>query len=52
MIQAIAEALRVNIMVTSLNLDGNNMAEGAGQAIAEALRVNSTLTSLDLVWFL
>ena len=46
--RAIAEALRVNTTVTSLNLCGNDIGERGVQAIAEALRVNSTVTSLNL----
>jgi hypothetical protein len=46
--QAIAEALRVNSMMTSLDLEDNDLGDGGGQALAEALRVNTTVTSLDL----
>jgi len=43
-----AEVLRVNSTLTSLDLKNNCLEEGGRQAIAEALRVNSTLTSIDL----
>ncbi|XP_004343277.1 hypothetical protein CAOG_07418 [Capsaspora owczarzaki ATCC 30864] len=46
--QAIAEALKVNTKLTSLNLWSNQLGEAGAQAIAVALKVNKTLTALDL----
>ena len=44
--RALAKALRRNtVTVTSLNLGGNGLGDGA---LAEALRLNTTLASLDL----
>jgi hypothetical protein len=48
--RTLAEALRLNSKVTSLDLGGNGgngLGEGGGWTLAEALRVNTTLTSLD-----
>jgi hypothetical protein len=45
---ALAETLRLNIIVTSLELWENDLGEGGGQALAETLRLNTSLTSLDL----
>ena len=42
--RAIAEALRVNSTVTSLDLGTNRLGEGGGRA----LRMNSTVSSLNL----
>ena len=42
----LAEALRFNTTVTSLNLYYNNPGEGGLQALSETLRVNTTLASL------
>jgi hypothetical protein len=41
----LAEALRLNTTVTSLNLYYNNPGEGGLQALSETLRVNTTLAS-------
>jgi hypothetical protein len=38
----LAEALRVNTTLTSLNLGCNALEEGGGRALAEALRLNTT----------
>jgi hypothetical protein len=46
--RALAEALRLNITLTSHNLGENDLGEGEGRALAEALRLNTTLASLDL----
>ena len=46
--RALAEALRFNTTVTSLNLYHNDLGEGGGRALAEELRVNTTLAKLDL----
>jgi hypothetical protein len=44
--RALAEALRLNTTVTSLDLGVNDMGEGG--ALAEILRLNTTLESLNL----
>jgi hypothetical protein len=44
----LAEALRFNTTITSLDLCGNALPEGGGRALAEALRLNTTITSLNL----
>jgi len=47
--RALAETLRLNTTLTSLNLRGNGLREGGGQALAETLRLlNKTVTSLNL----
>jgi len=46
--RALAEALRLNTTVTSLNLGWNRLREIGGRALAEALRLSCTLASLDL----
>ena len=46
--RALAETLRLNSTLKSLNLSENDLGEGGGRALAETLRLNSTLTSLDL----
>jgi len=46
--RALAEALRLNTTLASLDLGGNGLVEGAGRALAEALRLNTTVTSLNL----
>jgi Ran GTPase-activating protein (RanGAP) involved in mRNA processing and transport len=38
---AIAEALKVNAVVTTLDLSGNNIGVEGAKAIAEALKVNA-----------
>ena len=45
---ALAEKLRLNNTLTSLNLSVNHLDEDGGRALAETLRVNTALTSLDL----
>jgi hypothetical protein len=40
-LKALAETLRLNITVTSLNLH-YGLVEGGGRALAEALRLNNT----------
>ena len=45
---AIAEALKVNAVVTTLDLSGNNIGVEGAKAIAEALKVNAVLTKLNL----
>jgi hypothetical protein len=44
----LAEALRVNTTVASLNLGINCLGEGAGRTLAEALLLNTTIASLEL----
>ena len=46
--KAIAEALKVNAVLTNLNLYDNTIGGDGAKAIAEALKVNAVLTSLDL----
>ncbi len=50
-INAIADALRVNGALTSLDLRWNKLGAEGGTAIAEALKVNGALTSLNLDGF-
>jgi hypothetical protein len=45
---AIADTLRVNTTLTSLDLRSNELREGGGRVIAETLRVNTTLKELNL----
>jgi hypothetical protein len=45
---AIAEALKVNAVVTTLALGNNNIGNDGAKAIAEALKVNVVLTKLVL----
>ncbi|KAF9935822.1 hypothetical protein BGZ67_002957 [Mortierella alpina] len=45
--QALSEALKTNSILTTLDLAGNSIGNGA-QALPEALMTNSTLTTLDL----
>ena len=47
--KAIAEALKVNPVLTELNLNGNfNIGPEGAKAIAEALKVNPVLTTLSI----
>ncbi len=46
--KAIAEALKVNAVLTKLELDFNSFGDDGAKAIAEALKVNAVLTKLDL----
>jgi hypothetical protein len=46
--RALAEALRFNTTIMSLNIRGHDLGKGRGRALAEALRLNTTVTSLDL----
>ena len=43
-----AEALRLNTTLASIDLGANDLGEGGGSALAKALRLNTTVTSLDL----
>ena len=45
-IEAIAEALRVNASLKSLDLDNNSLGPGGGVALTDALRVNTSLKTL------
>ena len=45
---AIAEALKVNRVLTTLDLFGNEIGPSGALAIAEALKVNAVLTKLNL----
>ena len=47
--KAIAEALKVNPVLTSLDLQTNSIGNGGAMAIAEALKVNAVLTKLNLL---
>ena len=47
--KAIAEALKVNPVLTTLFLTENQIGAEGAKAIAEALKVNAVLTKLDLV---
>jgi Ran GTPase-activating protein (RanGAP) involved in mRNA processing and transport len=46
--KAIAEALKVNAVVTTLSLRNNTIGDEGAKAIAEALKVNAVLTKLWL----
>ena len=46
--KAIAQALKVNAVVTELKLGGNKIGDEGAKAIAEALKVNAVLTKLWL----
>jgi hypothetical protein len=46
--KAIAEALKVNAVLTSVDLRLNSIRDDGAKAIAEALKVNAVLTKLDL----
>jgi hypothetical protein len=46
--EAIAEALKVNAVLTDLRLVWNSIGAEGAIAIAEALKVNAVLTTLDL----
>jgi hypothetical protein len=43
-----AETLRLNTTITSLDLYRNRLGEGGWRALAEALGLNTTVTSLNL----
>ena len=44
----IAEALKVNTVITTLSLDYNNLGDGGAAVIAEAVGENKSLKSIDL----
>ncbi len=47
--EAIAEALKVNAVSTTLHLNVNNIGDEGAIAMAEALKVNAVLTKL-VIW--
>ncbi|KAG9061059.1 hypothetical protein KI688_007688 [Linnemannia hyalina] len=46
--ERLAEALKTNSTLTTLDLQHNSIGDNGAQALSEALKVNSTLTTLDL----
>ncbi|KAF9335399.1 hypothetical protein BG006_000186 [Podila minutissima] len=44
----LAETLKTNSTLTTLNLKGSSIGDNGAQALAEALKTNSTLTTLNL----
>jgi hypothetical protein len=46
--KALADALKVNSTITSINLSNNNVGVDGAKALAAALKVNSTITSINL----
>ena len=44
---AVAEALKVNRVITKLDLYGNGIGPDGAKALAEALRVNAVLTTIE-----
>ncbi|CAE7340284.1 NLRC3 [Symbiodinium sp. CCMP2456] len=49
--EAIAEALKCNSTLTSINLESSDIGAEGCKAIGEALKTNSTLTSINLAWY-
>ncbi|KAG0042607.1 hypothetical protein BGZ83_000255 [Gryganskiella cystojenkinii] len=47
-VRVLAEALKTNTFLTSLNLGSNSIGESGAQALGEALKTNTFLTSLSL----
>ncbi|KAG0358602.1 hypothetical protein BGZ54_010353 [Gamsiella multidivaricata] len=47
-LEILAEALKTNSTLTTLNLESNSIGDNGALALSEALKTNSTLTSLDL----
>ena len=47
---AIAEALKVNTVMTTLDLKANSIGDDGAKAIAEALYVNTVMTTVDLIY--
>ena len=45
---SLADALKVNTTLTSIDLSGNNIQAAGALSLADALKVNTTLTSIDL----
>ena len=43
---AIAEALKINKTITSINLSKTRVGAEGGAAIAEALKINTTITNI------
>ncbi|KAG0341474.1 hypothetical protein BG000_008974, partial [Podila horticola] len=46
--QALAEALKINLTLTTLNFWNNSIGDNGARALAKALKTNSTLTTLNL----
>jgi len=46
----LADSLKINSRLTSLNLRRNVIGNEGASYLAESLKINSTLTSLDLSW--
>ncbi|KAF9176758.1 hypothetical protein BGZ50_009716 [Haplosporangium sp. Z 11] len=44
----LADALKTNSTLTTLDLRNNSIGDNGAQALSEALKINSTLTTLDL----
>ena len=44
----IAKAIKVNKMLSNLNLVDNGISNAGGKCVADASKVNNTLTHLDL----
>jgi len=47
-VKALAEALKTNTSVTSINLGFNSIGAEGMKALAEALKTNTSVTSIDL----
>jgi hypothetical protein len=47
-VKALADALKVNSTITSIDLSYNNVGDDGAKALADVLKVNSTTTSIDL----
>ncbi|KAL0243300.1 hypothetical protein GEMRC1_005861 [Eukaryota sp. GEM-RC1] len=45
--RALADALKVNVSVTSIDLIGNFIEDEGVRALAEALKVNASVTIID-----
>src|SRR3990167_5808111 len=48
-LKELAEALKVNSTITTIDLRSNKIDAAGAQALAEALKVNSTITTIDLM---
>ncbi|KAF9946037.1 hypothetical protein BGZ72_000747 [Mortierella alpina] len=47
-LEKLAEALKTNMTLTTLDLERNSIGDNGAQALSEALKTNSTLATLDL----